>query len=146
MSSAHQTQFIETLSFTCKTCWMFLSFISRINMFNHHKHGKGHLCHGGSDSIFCLALAHLAGHLCKRYPHVSFLMRPQGWTQQHSLQAFSFFLFQLKISIPCLRVLRIEESRRGEERVRRGWAPALALCCMKYPQLPQSCNPTPSFR
>lgn len=30
------------------------------------------------------------GHLCKRYPHVSFLMHPQGWPQQHSLQAFFF--------------------------------------------------------
>lgn len=39
--------------------------------------------------LYFVWLLHIhAGHLCKWYPCVSFLMHPQGWPQQHSLQAF----------------------------------------------------------
>lgn len=61
--------------------------------------------------------------ICVSDTHVSFLVHPQGWPQQHSLQAFFlFFLFFQQIkknivmaekSISCLRVLGIGERRRG---------------------------------
>lgn len=59
--------------------------------------------------------------ICVSDTHDSFLMHPQGWPQQHSLQPFCFFRLQkkkkilswLKKSISCLRVLWIEERRRG---------------------------------
>lgn len=61
--------------------------------------------------------------ICVSDTHVSFLMHPQGWPQQHGLQAFSSFFFPNRRkkknaamagkSISCLRVLWIGERRRG---------------------------------
>lgn len=89
--------------------------------------------------------------ICVSDTHVSFLMHPQGWPQQHGLQAFFFFPTAEKNIVMAKKKKYLMSvcfgygrGNVGDEVVMvlggriqgRGRAMALALCCMKYLQLP----------
>lgn len=132
-----------------------VSFIHQQNAHVHIITNTGKACSATEAQIlYFVWLLHIhAGHLCKRYPHF-FSHSPTSLATTTQPAGFSFFFFYQQTKKYChgwkkypLSACALDRGRGDvvEEEGCRGRATALALCCMKYLQLPRLWDPIPSL-